>query len=738
MKRFAILATMLALTFAAWAETFTIYVSDQTGWSTFDLYAWGDSEAFGKWPGATDAPTVTADGTLFSMFAYWVADGKSEMTLNLIFHNNVGEGQPGDERQLITLTVPRDYFLEVSASGIRELPAPQLPEADRLEVDNTVAISRDNRVIYELNLYDFTTAGTLAAAQQRLGELRTLGIDIVWLMPIYPRGVQGKIGSLGSPYAPRDYTAVNADHGTLSDLKNFVSAAHDLGMAVWLDWVPNHTGLDHVWVTSHPEYYQWDGNAIVHPSNYGDVYQLDYSNTALCKAMTDAMLFWVNEADIDGFRCDYVSSPQIPVTYWQQAIPALQNNSRGKRVEMMGEADFTSWDAGHLYAAGFDYDYAWGFADGLKSVGTGTSVANARTAAQNLLSVLSTNYGTMSRMSYLTNHDDIGNNFSSNYITVLGSNVAPMTVMYFTFFGMPLLYSGQEIGQTKILNYFNRNAIDWNTVNTPIYNTIRSLIALKHTQPALADGTAASRATARLLTTSNSSVIAYEKTQGSNTVIVVISLSDKSETVTLSGITAGEYVCAIDSRTITAGCYTTEEVLTSTPSITLEAKGYRVYTNSLTPPKMRNCHLYVNDRTGWQTFDLYEWGTPHEIFGGWPGATSAPTAFINGITWRDYPYTVSEEMTDMEMNLIFHNNVGEGKTGDYRQLITLTEPRDYYLTVTGSGISETFVPTALEPVIGEPVTAKILHNGQVLIMRGNSVYNMLGMKINDNHKNIIP
>lgn len=725
MKRLAIIPVLLVIALTSLAETYSIYVSDQTGWSEFDLYAWGDSETFGPWPGATSASVVTIGGEPFRVYPY--ATTLTTMNMNLIFHNNVGEGQTGDRRQLIKLTEVRDYYLQVTNTSISEITPPEQPDAETLPVDNTTAISKDNRVIYELNLYDFTTAGTLSAARQRLPELRTLGIDIVWLMPIYPRGVKGKIGSLGSPYAPRDYTAVNPDHGTLQDLKDFVAAAHELGMSVWLDWVPNHTGLDHVWVTSHPEYYKWNGNEIVHPNDYGDVYQLDYNSSALCNAMTDAMLFWVEEADIDGFRCDYVSSSAIPTSYWQSAIPALQNNNRNKPVEMLGEADFQG--VSRLYQAGFDYDYAWSYGDGLKAVGTGTSVNNAKNAANSLLNNLSANYANMSRMVYLTNHDDIGDNFSSNYITVLGDNVAPMTVMMFTFFGMPLLYNGQEIGQTKILNYFNRNPINWTISSSqlPIYNTIRSLVALKHTLPALADGTAAYRASTRMLTTNNNSVIAYERKKGDNVVLVVISLSNQPVNVTLSGVTEGTYTRVLDSETIASGCYTATATLTASPVISLKAKGYHVYTNTLTS---KTNHIYVDDRTGWATFDLYEWGTPNEVFGGWPGATTAPTAYLYSKTWRDYAYTVSEETTSVTLNLIFHNNVGEGKTGDRRQLITLTEPRDYYLTVTDNDIIEQ-TPTGIEQIIDRsPFTIhKYIRDGHLIIVRDGVEYTAQGIRL---------
>lgn len=565
------------------AKTYTIYVNNQTGWAAFDLYAWGDYEAFGGWPGATYAPVTTVGGVMYNTYTYTAADGAKTMLLNLIFHNNVGENQPGDRRQLISLYEPRDYYLFVSNASIYEV-TPSAEQTDgALQVDNTSPVSADNRVIYELNLYDFTTAGTLAAAQQRLGELRRLGIDIIWLMPIYPRGVAGRIGTLGSPYAPRDFKAVNQDHGSLQNLKDFVSAAHALDMSVWLDWVPNHTAIDHTWVSTHPDYYERVNGVIQHPSDYGDVYQLNYSSAALRSEMTNAMRYWVNEADIDGFRCDYASSSKIGLNYWKQAIQDVQTNNRNKRVEMLAEADFTDWNASSLLSAGFDYDYAWGYADGLKSVGTGTSVSGARTAANNLLNAINSSYSAMSRMSYITNHDDIGSSFSSNYLTVLGSNVAPMTVMYFTFFGMPLLYNGQEIGQTKILNYFNRNTIDWNTVNKKIHNTVRTLVALKHTMPALADGKSANRASTRMLNTNNNAVLAYEKSKNGNTVLVVISLSDRTETVTLSGLTPGLCAKVLDSKTVASGCTGQNVQLTTSPTLTLDPKGYQIYTNTPLP-----------------------------------------------------------------------------------------------------------------------------------------------------------
>ena len=579
-KRLCILLCVVCSMCGAHAETYHFYIDDQTGWGDqFALYVWGDAELYGGWPGQVNPQATIISGVHYKIYSYNAQSG-SEVNYHLIANNN---GNSSTQLADFDVSEARDYYFRATTSGMVEVEAP-LPSsmtAGTLKVDYTTPISANNRVIYELNLYDFTSAGTLAAAEARLDYLDKLGIDIIWLMPIYPRSVEGKIGSLGSPYAARDFRAVNPAHGSMADLQSFVQAAHQRGMSVWLDWVPNHTGLDHVWVSSHPEYYVWENGAIVHPNGYGDVYQLNYNSSALCSEMTNAMLYWVNEADIDGFRCDYVSSNAIPVSYWQTAIPALQNNNHNKRVEMLGEADFTeAAQRGRLFQAGFDFDFAWGYADGLKSVGTGTSAANARNAAQSLLSVLNNSYGSMSRMSYITNHDDIGNNFSSNYMTQCGTNVLPLTVMYFTFFGMPLIYNGQEIGYRNILNYFNRNtAISSVSPNIVTQNTFRALVALKHTLPALADGDATHRASTRLLTTNNSSVIAFEKSKNGNSVVVVLSLSDRAIDVTITGLASGDYYRVLDSETISSGFAAPTCYLASPATIHLPAKGYHIYTS---------------------------------------------------------------------------------------------------------------------------------------------------------------
>ena len=425
----------------------------------------------------------------------------------------------------------------------------------------------NQNVIYQLDLYNFTSQGTLAAAQARLDYLKDLGIDIIWLMPIHPRGVTGRIGSLGSPYAPRDYHAVNSDFGTMADLRAFVNAAHDRGMQVWLDWVANHTAKDNVWITEHRDYYN---STLTSPNGYGDVYQLDYSKEATQLAMIEAMQYWIDQADIDGYRCDYISSNTIPTSFWTRAIEALKEYKPGKTITMMGEGDMAN-SVQRLLVCGWDYDYAWNFQSSL--VNNKTNPDGVLSQCRNLVGDL--RFTDMSRMVYLTNHDQ---NYSSTMNNQYGNNVYAFTVLTFTLYGMPLLYNGQETGYllTRKLDYFNRTPINWNTVDSKMQNTVKALTALKHSCDALIDnGDRASEI--QFMTTGNNNVIAYQRSHYQQKCLVVLNLGTSQVTTTVSGLQAGEWKLAIDVNNIAAGLTSTAVNFTANQSFTIPAGGYKVY-----------------------------------------------------------------------------------------------------------------------------------------------------------------
>ena len=425
----------------------------------------------------------------------------------------------------------------------------------------------NQHVIYQLDLYNFTSQGTLAAAQQRLDYLKDLGIDIIWLMPIHPRGVQGRIGTLGSPYAPRDYHAVNSDFGTIADLQSFVAEAHQRGMQVWLDWVANHTAKDNVWITQHREYYN---STLTSPNGYGDVYQLDYSKEATQVAMIEAMQYWIDQADIDGFRCDYISSNTIPTAFWTRAIKALKEYKPGKTITMLGEGDMAN-SVQRLLVCGWDYDYAWGFQSSL--VNNKNNPAGVLNQCRNLVSDL--RFTNISRMVYLTNHDQ---NYESSMSTQYGNNAYAFTVLTFTLYGMPLLYNGQETGylMSRKLDYFNRTPINWNTVDSKMLNTVKALTQLKHSCDAFIDnGDRAGEVTFH--TTGNSNLLAFTRHHNNQTALVVLNLGTSTLNTVVTGLEAGQWKLAVDVDNIAAGLTATPVTLNSTQSFSVPAGGYKVY-----------------------------------------------------------------------------------------------------------------------------------------------------------------
>lgn len=438
---------------------------------------------------------------------------------------------------------------------------------------NVKAYSTGHQVVYEMNIGMFTSAGTFNAAQNRLAELKLDGVDVIWLMPIYPRG-----GGIDSPYAATDFQAVNPAYGTIADLKSFVTEAHKLGMKVWLDWVPNHTATNAKWVTTHPEYYKKQNERFVHPNNYGDVYQLDYSNPDLVNAMNSCLKFWIQQANIDGYRCDYISSNEIPASYWSDIIPQLKNLSSNKEFTMLGESDLTDTNNARLQKCGFDYDYAWGFHTKLEEYGPNGVLANPlKIHAQNLIT--KSKQMDVGRMLYITNHDQNYNYDRKTLTQKYGDNKYLLTVLTYTLWGMPLLYNGQEIGGEQVLDYFKDTKIDWLNVDHKMRNTVRTLAALKHSQKALGDSkTWSENPEVRFLTTinNNSSILAYSRQAGESEVVVILNTATIPQTALFNNI-QGTYSQWLHSDSIARGYCRHLSKFNGNLSVVVPAKGYIIY-----------------------------------------------------------------------------------------------------------------------------------------------------------------
>lgn len=387
----------------------------------------------------------------------------------------------------------------------------EVVEGDRLQADWV-----DTAIMYEVNVRQYTEEGTFNAFSEHLERLKEMGVNTLWFMPIYSISEVNKKGTLGSYYSIRDYKSVNSEFGTLEDFQALVDKAHEMGFKVVLDWVANHTGWDHTWITEHPEYYakDEDGN-IIFPMNtdWTDVAQLDYTNENMRAAMIDAMKFWIEEVDVDGFRCDYAQG--VPIDFWESARAELD---KIKPIYMVAE-DGTNSDS--LLSAAFDSNYHFEFYDALK---LSSSIANT---ADDLEKYVDRDlpYGAF-KMNFLDNHDK--NTYDGTLEDRFGTNaLGALYTLIFTAEGMPLIYSGNEEDTNISLEFFEKDNIEFGDYK---YSELLSrLCEIKTTYEPLYNGTAGGNA--RIMEDDNKSVIAFERVKNGKKITVVVNVSANEQTV---------------------------------------------------------------------------------------------------------------------------------------------------------------------------------------------------------------
>lgn len=409
-----------------------------------------------------------------------------------------------------------------------------------------------NEVIYEVNLRQFTTEGTIEAFRTHLPRLEQLGVDILWFMPIYPISKINRNGTLGSYYSVANYHEVNPEFGTLEDFKALVNEAHQRGFTVILDWVANHTGWDHPWINDHPMWYTQDkyGN-IIHPlgTNWTDVADLNYNNSSMRKAMIDEMKFWINEADIDGYRCDYVDG--VPLDFW---IDAIDEVNAIKPVFMLGEDN-----GGYPYTNPFSSHYTFNLMEIINGIPQGKNNPNQIvTMFNNFKSSYKT--GTYP-MLYTTNHDI--NSWTGSLPDLLGDATQVMNVMTFTLPGIPMIYSGQEINDSQELLFFEKDEIVWGDwEHNPYHSFYEQLVDLKHTTPALRNDAIKNLSIAH----ENYQVLKYSRISDDSEVVVFLNMTDSEKTATFT-FNPGTYLNYFSNNPIT---------LEANDSIMLPSWGYLV------------------------------------------------------------------------------------------------------------------------------------------------------------------
>lgn len=373
--------------------------------------------------------------------------------------------------------------------------------------------------IYEVNIRQYTPEGTFNAFLEHIPRLKKMGVDILWLMPINPVGVEKHKGSLGSYYSISDYKGINKEFGTLEDFKKVVEKAHQQGMKVIIDWVANHTSWDHPWLTEHPGWYKQDslGN-IVSPYDWTDVAPLDYNNKDVWAGMVDAMKYWLSETDIDGYRCDVAWS--VPIEFWDYARAELD---KVKPVFMLAEAEGPQY-----HTRAFDMTYSWELHHLMNSIAQGKKNVKS---LDSLMIKQDTLYPRDAyRMLFTSNHDE--NSWKGTEFERMGEGSVCMAVLTATLPGMPLIYSGQESAFNRRLKFFDKDSIDWKDYRLePFY---RKLCELKHAYQPLWNGSWGGKME-RVNTSADSLVFAFTRKKEGDKVFVIANLNGNVNEVKLKG-----------------------------------------------------------------------------------------------------------------------------------------------------------------------------------------------------------
>lgn len=385
-----------------------------------------------------------------------------------------------------------------------------------------------NASIYEVNVRQYSPGGTFEEFREHLPRLKDLGVGILWFMPIHPIGELNRKGSLGSYYSVKDYFGVNPEFGTFDDFKALVDSIHKMGMYVMIDWVANHTAWDNPLTVDHPDWYVRDehGNFVPPIPAWSDVIQLDYGNSDLRAYMIDAMRFWIEEADVDGFRCD--AAGMVPLSFWRAAIAELRDL---KPLLMLAE-----WETPAAHEDAFDMTYGLSLHYLVNSIAWGQ--VGAAAIGDYVVSDAYWYPDDAYRMYFTSNHDV--NSWDGTVFERLGDGVEAFAVLVSMLDGMPLVYSGQEVGLDRRLAFFDKDQIEWGEHElTELYTR---LLNLKKENRALWNGNRGGDVNC-VHTSNDDAVFAFVRTRASYKVFVILNLSDAEQDVELMGTAyVGAYI----------------------------------------------------------------------------------------------------------------------------------------------------------------------------------------------------
>lgn len=384
-----------------------------------------------------------------------------------------------------------------------------------------------NASIYELNMRQFTEEGTFTAAMAELPRLRALGVDIIWVMPIQPIGKLQRKGTLGSYYAIQDYLGVNPEYGTREELKLFIDTAHELGFKLLLDWVANHTSPDAKWVENKGWHKRDERGELAVQYDWYDITELDYECADMRRGMIDAMKYWVTDMAFDGLRCDMAML--VPTSFWEEAVSELKTVKPD--LFMLSEAEEVD-----LTQKAFDMFYGWNLHHILNDVAKGY---------KNVYDIWREDYERKSKfdksaipMMFTSNHDE--NSHAGTEFQRMGNAAATMAVFTYVIPSMPLIYTGQELGNRKNLEFFEKDNLEplYPEYYTALYT---SLNKLRRENPALWSGELGGDMV-QIHNSAGDKVFTMSRAVDKSKVLVVINLSSERVVVTLhEGDYEGDY-----------------------------------------------------------------------------------------------------------------------------------------------------------------------------------------------------
>ena len=376
-------------------------------------------------------------------------------------------------------------------------------------------------VLYEANIRQYSVEGSFNAFAEDLPKLKKMGVKIIWLMPINPISNTKSKGPLGSYYAVSNYTKVNPEFGTLKDFKSLVNKAHQLGMYVILDWVPGHTGWDHVWIKENSDYYLKNRKGeIIDPIDFRtgksfgwtDVADLNYKNMQMREALRKAMVYWVEETNIDGYRIDQAYA--VPQEFYNKTFAILK---RIKSLFLLAETDI--YHPGGLdLVKKFDASYDWPGHHLSKKVAQGQK--NALNYSRHIERTIK-RYGPENIVvNFVSNHDE--NSWNGTIEESYGKAAYAFMALNYTIPGMPLVYSGQEYDLNKRLHFFEKDSFP--KVSGKTMEFLQQLGALKNNHKALTSGLSGG-SFKRLLNSKNDQILAFERERDGDTIVFIANLS---------------------------------------------------------------------------------------------------------------------------------------------------------------------------------------------------------------------